>query len=59
MNKAERNLHSQQMLLLKELHLPMFREYYDPLANQALQQDMSYSRYLYELAVLIGWCTTA
>ena len=51
MTKADRNLHRQLMLLLKELHLPMFREYYAPLANQALQQDMSYSRYLYELAV--------
>jgi DNA replication protein DnaC len=39
------------MLLLKELHLPMFREYYAQLANQALQQEMSYSRYLYELAL--------
>jgi len=39
------------MLLLKELHLPMFREYYAQLANQALRQDMSYSRYLYELTL--------
>ena len=54
MTKADRNLHRQLMLLLKELHLPMFREYYGPLANQALQQDMSYSRYLYELAVKEG-----
>jgi DNA replication protein DnaC len=51
MTKVDRNLHRHLMLLLKELHLPMFREYYAPLANQALQQDMSYSRYLYELVV--------
>ena len=51
MTKANRNLHRELMLLLKELHLPMFREYYAQLANQALQQDMSYSRYLYELTL--------
>jgi len=51
MSGTDRNLHRQLTVLLKELHLPMFREYYAPLANQALQQDMSYSRYLYELVV--------
>jgi DNA replication protein DnaC len=51
MTKANRNLHRELMLLLQELHLPMFREYYAQLANQALQQEMSYSRYLYELAL--------
>lgn len=50
MTRADRNLHRQLLLLLKELHLPMFREYYAPLANQARQEGMSYSRYLYELA---------
>jgi DNA replication protein DnaC len=50
MTRADRNLHRQLLLLLKELHLPMFREYYAQLANQALQEGMSYSRYLYELA---------
>jgi len=50
MTRADRNLHRQLLLLLKELHLPMFREYYGQLANQALQEEMSYSRYLYELA---------
>jgi DNA replication protein DnaC len=49
MTRADRNLHRQLLLLLKELHLPMFREYYGQLANQALQEEMSYSRYLYEL----------
>jgi DNA replication protein DnaC len=29
----------------------MFREYYVALANQAVQEEMSYGRYLYELAV--------
>jgi len=51
MTRADRNFHRQLLQLLKELHLPMFREYYAPLANQALQEGMSYSRYLYELAV--------
>jgi DNA replication protein DnaC len=50
MARSDRNLHRQLMLLLKELHLPMFREYYAQLANQAVQEEMSYSRYLYELA---------
>jgi DNA replication protein DnaC len=51
MTRADRNFHRQLLQLLKELHLPMFREYYAPLANQALQEGMSYSRYWYELAV--------
>jgi DNA replication protein DnaC len=50
MARSDRNLHRQLMLLLKELHLPMFREHYAQLANQAVQEEMSYSRYLYELA---------
>lgn len=51
MARGERNLHRQLMLLLKELHLPMFREYYEQLAHQAMQEEMSYSRYLYELVL--------
>ena len=51
MTRRDRNLHRQLMLLLKELHLPMFREYYASLANRAIQEEMSYSRYLYELAL--------
>jgi len=51
MAHGDRNLHRQLLLLLKELHLPMFREYYVELANQALQEESSYSRYLYELAL--------
>jgi DNA replication protein DnaC len=51
MADSDRDLHRQLMLLLKELHLPMFREYYAQLAGQATQEEMSYTRYLYELAV--------
>jgi len=51
MTRTDRNLHRQLMLRLKELHLPMFREYYASLANRAVQEEMSYSRYLYELAL--------
>jgi DNA replication protein DnaC len=49
MTQTDRNFHRQLILFLKELHLPMFREYYAPLANRAVQETMSYSRYLYEL----------
>ncbi|MFB3078949.1 MAG: ATP-binding protein, partial [Lysobacterales bacterium] len=50
MGTADPNLHRQLMQLLKELHLPMFREYYAELANQAAREEMSYARYLLELA---------
>jgi DNA replication protein DnaC len=51
MTRADRNFHRQLLRLLKERPLPLFREYYAPLAHQALREGMSYSRYLYELAV--------
>ncbi len=50
MGTADPDLHRQLMQLLKELHLPMFREYYAELANQAAREEMSYARYLLELA---------
>jgi len=46
----KRNLHRQLMDLLKELHLPTFREYYADCARQALQEGLSYEQYLLELA---------
>jgi DNA replication protein DnaC len=44
------DLHKQLIELLKELHLPMFREYYAEFATKALAEDMSYTHYLFELA---------
>ena len=49
MVRNDRDLHRQLMFLLKELHLPMFRECYVPVATKAVQEEMSYARYLYEL----------
>ena len=46
----KRDLHRQLMDLLKELHLPTFREYYAECAQQALQEGLSYEQYLLELA---------
>ena len=31
--------------LLKELHLPMFREYYAEFAEKALAEDVGYAQY--------------
>jgi len=47
---TEKNMHKQLIDLLKELHLPMFREYYTEFAEKALAEDMSYAHYLFELA---------
>jgi len=47
MNKE---MHKQLIELLKELHLPMFREYYAEFAQKAISNEFSYEDYLYELA---------
>jgi DNA replication protein DnaC len=44
------DLHKQLINLLKELHLPMFREYYTEFAQKAVAEDMGYAQYLFELA---------
>ena len=36
--------------LLKELHLPMFREYHQEFAQKAIANELAYEEYLYELA---------
>jgi DNA replication protein DnaC len=36
--------------LLRELHLPMFREYYQEFAQKAISNELGYEEYLYELA---------
>lgn len=36
--------------LLKELHLPVFREYYQEFAEKAAANELSYEEYLFELA---------
>ena len=42
---------SKQLIeLLKELHLPMFREYHHQFAQTAIANELSYQEYLYELA---------
>jgi DNA replication protein DnaC len=46
MNK---NLRQQLTDLLKELHLPTFREYYLECGRRALQEELSYEQYLLEL----------
>ena len=43
--------HKQLIELLKELHLPMFREYYEEFARKATTDELGYEDYLYELAV--------
>lgn len=37
--------------LLKELHLPMFREYHQEFAQRAIADELGYQEYLYELAL--------
>lgn len=44
------NLQRQLIKLLKELRLPMFRQYYAECAAKAMQDSLSYPQYLYELA---------
>ena len=50
MATRNRKLHTELVTLLKELHLPMFREYYAECAREAVQEELSYERYLLELA---------
>lgn len=47
---SEKDLHKRLIGLLKELHLPMFRDYYTEFAEKALAEDLSYAHYLFELA---------
>ena len=47
---SENQLHKRLVGLLKELHLPMFHEYYTEFAEKALAEDMSYAHYPFELA---------
>ena len=44
------NKRQQLIELLKELHLPMFREYHQEFAQKATADELSYEAYLYELA---------
>lgn len=46
----KRNMRKQLTELLKELHLPMFREYHAEYAAKAAEEGLSYEQYLYELA---------
>ena len=46
----KRNLRKQLTELLKELHLPMFREYHAEYAAKAMNEELSYEQYLHELA---------
>ena len=50
MAARNRKIHTELVTLLKELHLPMFREYYVECARKAVQEELSYERYLLELA---------
>lgn len=43
-------VHKELISLLKDLRLPVFREYYQELSRKAVQQDLSYQEYLLELA---------
>ena len=44
------DMHKQLVHLLKELRLPMFREYFAELSKEAVQKDLTYEQYLLELA---------
>jgi DNA replication protein DnaC len=44
-------MNKQLIELLKELHLPMFREYHQDFAQKAIANELSYQEYLYELAL--------
>ena len=46
----KRNLRKKLTELLKELHLPMFREYHAEYAVKAMNEGLSYEQYLFELA---------
>jgi DNA replication protein DnaC len=43
------NKQQQLIELLKELHLPMFREYHQEFAQKAMADELGYEAYLYEL----------
>ena len=47
---SNNDLHKQLVHLLKELRLPMFREYFAELSSKAVQQELTYEQYLLELA---------
>jgi DNA replication protein DnaC len=47
---SNNDLHEQLSSLLTELHLPMFREYYQEFANRAIKDNLGYAQYLFELA---------
>jgi DNA replication protein DnaC len=46
----KRNLRKKLTELLKELHLPMFREYHAEYAVKAMSEGLNYEQYLFELA---------
>jgi DNA replication protein DnaC len=46
----KKDLRKQLTELLKELHLPMFREYHAEYAVKAINEGLSYEQYLHELA---------
>jgi DNA replication protein DnaC len=46
---SSKDISQELVTLLKELRLPMFREYYAECASQAIQQELSYEQYLLEL----------
>jgi DNA replication protein DnaC len=47
---SSKDISKELITLLKEIRLPMFREYYAECARQAIQQELSYEQYLLELA---------